>query len=359
MSSRPESRWPPMSYWAKVTVTILIVLGLARIALAIGPILVLVLVSLILALGFQPALAWFERRGISRGWAVALGLLGGLVIVALFLILVLPDIISQLSDLVARGPQYLRTAMERNEFLADLNQRFDLQGKLQGLAGDLPQQALGFIGSFASLVFNSLTVLILTIYFTINLPRMRAVVATLMGREDREEFHEIYDEAIQRVGGYVLGNLVVSGIAGVVSFLALILIGVPFAAALAFLTAVLDLIPTIGALIAAALAGVVAAFAGLPAFIATVAFYLIYQQVENYVIQPRVMGKTIEMSAPVIILAVLIGGSLLGVVGAVLAIPTAAIIKVAFRQLYLEERIDRVQREDRRATQPIRREKRD
>jgi predicted PurR-regulated permease PerM len=152
---------------------------------------------------------------------------------------------------------------------------------------------------------------------------------------------------------------VVSGIAGVVSFLALILIGVPFAAALAFLTAVLDLIPTIGALIAAALAGVVAAFAGLPAFIATVAFYLIYQQVENYVIQPRVMGKTIEMSAPVIILAVLIGGSLLGVVGAVLAIPTAAIIKVAFRQLYLEERIDRVQREDRRATQPIRREKRD
>jgi predicted PurR-regulated permease PerM len=353
MSSEREQRWPPVSYWAKVAAVVLLVLGVAKMLLAIGPILVLVLISFILALGFQPALAWMERRGLSRGLSVTLGLLGGLVMFGLFLWLVLPDVIAEMSALGERAPEYLREATQGSGLLADLNREYGLVEELEKLQTRLPEQILGIIGSFAALVFNSLTVLILTIFFTVNLPRMRQGVARLMGREDRSEFHEIYDESVRRVGGYVIGNLVVSAIAGAVSFVALLLIGVPFAAALAFLVAVLDLIPTIGAMIAAALSVAVAAFVGVPQLIATAVFFLIYQQIENYLIQPRVMGKAVEMSAPVVILAVLIGGSLLGVIGALLAIPTAAIIKVAFRELYLEERIDRVKREDRRATQPI------
>jgi predicted PurR-regulated permease PerM len=201
-------------------------------------------------------------------------------------------------------------------------------------------------------VFNSLTVFILTIYFTVNLPTMRATVTRLLGREDRAEFQEIFEESIQRVGGYVLGNLAISAIAGVVSFLVLWLLGVPFAVALAFFVALTDLIPTVGAIIGAAVAAVVAIFAGLPQFIGTVAFFLVYQQVENYVIQPRVMRRAIDMSAPLVILAVLIGGALLGVVGALLAIPTAAIIKVAFRELYLEERMERVRTQELQAHGP-------
>ncbi|MDQ4005784.1 MAG: AI-2E family transporter [Actinomycetota bacterium] len=353
MSVAP-SRWPPMSYWAKVTATILIVIGLARILLAIGPILVLVLVAVILAFGFQPALAWLEHRGLSRGTSVALGLLGGFLLVGLFLWLVLPDVIAQLSALVRESDTYLARAKQEFPLLARLDEEYDIESRLGDLAGELPSQALGLIGSFTALVFNSLTVLILTIYFTINLPRMRHGVARLLGREDRLEFQGIYDEAVRRVGGYVLGNLVVSAIAGTLSFIFFLIIGLPFGAALAFLVAVLDLVPTVGALIAAAIAGLVAAFSGVPELIATIAFFLVYQQIENYVIQPRVMGKTVEMSAPVVILAVLIGGSLLGVIGALLAIPTAAIMKVAFRELFLEDRIDRVREEDRRATQPVR-----
>ncbi len=342
MTASRENRWPPVTYWMKVTVGILLVLGLARVLLAIGDILVLVLISLVLAFGFQPALAWMERRGLRRGTSVALGLLGGLTLAGLFFWLVLPDVISEIAALVKKAPDYLAEAMERYPFLAELNAEYDLQGQISGAGGDVAGTVLGLIGSFTSLVFNSLTVLILTIYFTINLPKMRHAVARMLGREDREEFHEIYDESVRRVGGYVLGNLLVSAIAGVVSFTALTIIGVPFTAALAFLTAILDLIPTIGALIAAALASLVAAFVGVPELIATAAFFLVYQQVENYVIQPRVMGRTIEMSAPVIILAVLIGGTLLGVIGALLAIPVAAIIKVVIQELYLEERIKRV-----------------
>jgi predicted PurR-regulated permease PerM len=331
----------------KVAAGVLLVLGGARVLLAIGDILVLVLVSLILALGFQPSVVWLERRGLSRGRAVGLGLLAGAILIGAFLALVLPGVIRQVVELARAAPEYIERATRESGFLADVNERFDLEARIQDLGSEAPETVLGLVGSFAGLVINSLTVLVLTIYFTVNLPRMRAGVARLLGRQDREEFEGIYDQSIRRVGGYVQGNLLISAIAGITSFVALLIIGVPFAAALAFLVAILDLIPSIGATLGAAMAAVVAAFAGLPEFIATVAFFIVYQQVENYVIQPRVMGRTVETSMGVVILAVLIGGALLGVVGALLAIPTAAIIKVVFDELVLEERLEQVRGEGR------------
>jgi predicted PurR-regulated permease PerM len=334
--SDPSSRWPPISYWMKATAGVLVVLALAGIIVAIREILVLVLISIILALGFQPALAWMERRGLSRAWAVALGLIVGFLGIAAFLWLVLPDIVAQVTTLVQDAPDILARAEERFPFLRGLSERVRAGGALD------PSGVLGIAGTFTQFVLGSLTVLVLTIYFTIRLPKMRASITALLHREDRDEFDAILEESIERVGGYVLGNIAVSVIAGVTTFLALIIIGVPFAAALAFFTALMDLIPTIGALIAAVVASLVAAFAGLPELIATAAFFLVYQQVENYLIQPRVMRRAIDMSAPMVILAVLIGGALLGVIGALLALPVAAIIKIAFRELYLEDRLAEV-----------------
>jgi predicted PurR-regulated permease PerM len=341
-----EPRWPPATYWMRVTAAVLLVVALARILLAIGDVLVLVLVSIILAFGFQPAVGWLTRRGLSRGWAVTVGLVLGGVVVGAFLALVLPDVIRQLAALVEIAPEYLQRAMRESPLLADLNERFDLQSAFEEAGTELPGTVLGFAGSLTALVFNSLTVLILTIYFTVNLPNMRDAVATLLGRRERADFQQIFEESVERVGGYVLGNLAVSAVAGVVSFVALAVIGVPFAAALAFFVALTDLVPTVGAIIGAAVASVVAAFVGIPELIATAVFFVVYQQVENYVIQPAVMRRAVDMAAPVVILAVLIGGTLLGVIGALLAIPTAAIIKVSFRELYLEERVKRIRTED-------------
>jgi predicted PurR-regulated permease PerM len=349
-----EGRWPPVTYWMKVAAGVLLVVGVARLLLAIGDILVLVLVSLILAFGFQPAVAWLERRGLSRGWAVGLGLLLGALVSAAFLALVLPDVIRELVELARAAPDYIARATRESSLLADLNQRFDLESRIQDLGGELPGTVLGLAGSFATLVFNSLTVLVLTIYFTINLPSMRTAAARLLGRGDRQEFDQIYDLTIRRVGGYVLGNLAISAIAGVSSFIVLLIIGVPFAVALAFVVAVTDLIPTVGAIIGAAVAAAVAAFSGLPEFIATVAWFVVYQQVENYVIQPRVMGRTVQMSAALVIVAVLIGGALLGVIGALLAIPTAAIVQIVVRELVLEERLAQVGDQDTRGSPPPR-----
>jgi predicted PurR-regulated permease PerM len=341
-----QDRWPPVTYWMKVTAGVLLVIGFAGLVLAAGNVLILALVSLVLALGFQPAISWLGGRGLSRGWAATLGLVAGLLFIGLFLWLILPDVIAQIAELIDQAPEYFERAQRESGLIADLNERFRLEQQLQEIGEELPGTLLGFVGSLTAFVFNSLTVLILTIYFTVNLPRMRAGVARLLGRQDRQDFREIYDQSVQRVGGYVLGNLVVSVFAGVASFLALMLIGVPFAAALAFVVAVVDLIPAVGATIGAALAATVAAFVGLPQFIATVAFFVVYQQVENYVIQPRVIGRTVNMSAPTVILAVLIGGSLLGIVGALLAIPVAAIVTVVMRELVFEERVERLEAEE-------------
>ena len=206
--SGPGGRtWPPVTYWMRVTAGVLAVLAVAWIVLAVGQVLVLVLVSLILALGFQPAVEWLERRGLRRGWAVTLGLVAGAVVIGVFLWLVLPDVIRQVGELVRDGPRLLDRAQQRFPFLTELNSRFHLEQKLREASAKLPGTVLGLVGSLASLVFGSLTVLILTIYFTVNMPRIRAGVAAMLRPDQRQDFEEILGESTQRVGGYVLGNL--------------------------------------------------------------------------------------------------------------------------------------------------------
>jgi predicted PurR-regulated permease PerM len=155
----------------------------------------------------------------------------------------------------------------------------------------------------------------------------------------REQGSEILGESLERVGGYVSGNIAVSVIAGVCAWIALAIIGVPFAVALAMWVAIADLIPTVGATLGALVAVIVAAFSSIPDAIATAIYFIVYQQVENYVIVPRVMKQAIDLSPAAVIIAVLIGGSLAGFAGALLALPVAAIIKVVLRELWLEDRV--------------------
>jgi predicted PurR-regulated permease PerM len=341
-----RERWPPASYWMKVAAAVLVVIFLANMLIRVQNVLILLLVSLVLAIGFQPAVQWFMSRGLPRGVAVAGIFLTGLAIVAGFLALVLPIVIREVAELVAAAPGYLARAQQESPLLADLDQRFNLVEGLQSLGRNLPTTVLSFVRSFTAFVFNTLTVFILTIYFATAMPAIRRGVAELLERERREDFEGILEESIQRVGGYVLGQLTLGAIAGVTSFIVLSLLGIPYAAALAFWVALTDLIPTIGALLGALVGVVVAAFVGLPQFIATAVFFLIYQQVENYVIGPRVMRRAIDMSAAAVITAVLIGGSLAGFVGALLALPVAAIIKISVRELFVERRLARVREAD-------------
>jgi predicted PurR-regulated permease PerM len=161
-------------------------------------------------------------------------------------------------------------------------------------------------------------------------------------KEKREADARTLDEALERVGGYVSGNLIVSLIAGVTSFIFLQIFGIPFAAALAMWVAIADLIPTVGATLGAIVAVAVAFFSSVADGIATTIYFAAYQQVENYIIVPRVMKKAVDLSPAAVIVSVLIGGSLAGFAGALLALPLAAAAKVVVRDVWLKDRLSTV-----------------
>jgi predicted PurR-regulated permease PerM len=339
-------RWPPVAYWMKVGAGLLVVFVAARAVAAVSNVILLVLASLVLAVGLQPAISWMERRGTRRGWAVAFIFLAAIVAVGGFLALVIPVVIKQLAGLVDAAPGYLTRAQRGNGILAQLDDQFDLMSKLRDLSSQLPTTAFAVAKSFTTLVFNTVTVFILTAYFATALPQIRRAVARLMKRDHRENFQRILEESTTRIGGYVMGNLVVSLIAGVVTVTGLLLLGVPYAVVLGVWVGIADLIPAVGAYLGAIPALVVAAFVGLPQFIGTLVLFIVYQQLENYLVAPRIMKHAVDLSPAAVIVALLVGGSLAGFVGALLSLPVAAVIKVVARELYVSDRIEEVQQAD-------------
>jgi len=347
--AREARAWPPISYWLRVAVGVIALIALAKAIIILRQVLILMGVSLILAIGFQPTINWFERKGVKRGWAVTIMTFASFTVIGGFLALIVPTIINQIGELVNKAPDYIQKAQDKYQFIADLNTRFELTQKVQQAATKLPSTALALIKSFTAFIFNSLTVLILTLYFTVALPRIEAGIARLLKEDARERFQAIIEESTQRVGGYIIGNIVISLFAGALTTLALLVLRVPYAVALGFWVALTDLIPTVGAILGALAAVIVALFAGVPQLIGTIIYFVVYQQVENYVIAPRVMKRAVEMSAAAVIVALLIGGSLAGFIGALLALPAAAIVTITARRLYLTERAQEVAAEEAQA----------
>jgi predicted PurR-regulated permease PerM len=342
-----KSFWPPFVYWVKVATAFALVWVLFLAVVQIINILVLLLIAFVLGLGMQPSIKSLVRRGMKRGWAVAIIQVAALLVIIAFLSLVIPAIVRETGKLIEIAPTYLQSEEGKASLLGKLDEQFDLQKKLTDLAPKVPDAAIGLVSSFTALVFNFLTVLILTSIVAIRLPSMKKSIARLLLREHREDFEEILEESIDRVGGYVIGNLTTSGIAGVFTFVYATAFGIPYGAALAFGVALFDLIPTIGAILGLVAISLVAFFDGGPTMgLVTAAVFLAYQQLENYVIQPRVMKKAIDMSPGAVIIAVLIGGSLAGIVGSLLALPIAAIIKISVNELFIEERLEAIRRSE-------------
>jgi predicted PurR-regulated permease PerM len=340
-------RLPPMSHYAKVTLTVVAVLAAVRAAWAVRNIIVLIVVALVLAVGLDPAVRRLERWRIKRGWAVAIIFAAAIGFLVLFALLVIPPLVREVRELAAKIPEYVNRLKEDSGFFGDLERKYQISKRLRELTANLPSLAssslgtvLGITKSIGTLIFNTLTIGILTIYFLSSLPRGHRAVVQLFSRERRELDRRVLEEALERVGGYVSGNILISIIAGVAAFIALAIIGVPFAAALAMWVAIADLIPSVGATLGALVAVIVAGFSGLGDLVATIIYFVVYQQVENYVIAPRVMKKSVDLSPAAVIISVLIGGSLAGFAGALLALPIAAAGKVVVKDLWLNRRLE-------------------
>jgi len=301
-------------------------------------ILVRVLIALFIAVSLDPAVRLLARRGVRRGVAVTLIFLLAFALAAGFLISVIPPLVDQFRNLVDDLPGYLARLQERSARFRELNDRFNVSDQLQGLVGTLPSRlgtgVLGITSRVFGAVFNSLTVLVFTIYFMADMPRIRAGVVRLFPVDRRARARQVVDLVVDKVGGYMIGNIIISIIAGVASLIAFSLLGVPFPVPLAFVVAICDLIPMIGATLGAVIGVAVALFTTnlWPTTVLVAAFFVAYQQLENYLIAPRVLKTTVELGAAAVLIAGLIGATVLGLVGALMAIPVAAAFNVLLNE---------------------------
>ncbi|MGI8450069.1 MAG: AI-2E family transporter [Streptosporangiaceae bacterium] len=310
------------------------VLAAAEAVYTTRAVLVQVLIALFIAVSLDPAVRLLMRWGIRRGLAVLLIFLvaGGLV--AGFLVSAILAMVHQFEMLVHDFPGYLASLQDRSSRFRTLSDRFHLTSRLQGLLAELPGQLgsglLGFTCRLFGALISTLTVVVLTVYFMADLPRLRRGAARLFPQAHRERFSQIADVVVDKVGAYMIGNLLISLAAGIASFAVFTALGLPFAVPLAFVVALCDLIPMIGATLGAVICTAAALLTTelWPTTVIVALFFVAYQQLENYLIAPRILRHTVSLSAAAVLLAALIGGTALGLVGALMAIPVAAALKV-------------------------------
>lgn len=301
-------------------------------------VIVLVLVSMFLAVGLNPVVEAMTRRGLRRGVAV---LVVFVVVIGAFVGLafaVVPPAVDEGNLFVKNLPQYLED-LKSNGTIARLNHDYGVIDKLSAEAskanvgGQVAGGVLGVGKVVLSTVFSALTVLVMTLYFLSALPSIKHQAYQLVPASRRERVQKLGDEILVRIGGYVGGAATIAFIAALSSYVFLRIIDLQLALALALFVGLTDLVPLVGATIGAAVVSVLGFLDSPSKGIACIVFYVVYQQVENYLIYPRVMKRQVEVPAALTVVAVLFGGALLGVVGALLAIPSAAAALLIVREV--------------------------
>ncbi|HSK25555.1 MAG TPA: AI-2E family transporter [Jiangellales bacterium] len=338
------NRRSPFLIGLSAALGVAVVIALAQLVTVAVNVLVLIGVALFVALGLEPAVSGLARRGLRRGYAVTLVCVGFVLIVGGFLALAVPPMIEQAAGFLGQTPRYLQMLQDSSSIIGQLEARFGLQQHLQqALAGNSSTLINGLLGAGLAVLGglgDTVVVVVLTVYFLAALPGMRRAAYRLAPASRRPRAVLIGDAICVRFGGYVLGNVVMSVIAGAATFVWLLIFGVPYALPLAVLVALLDLVPVVGAVIGGGVTTLVALTVSWPLALATVGFFVVYNLVEDYVLMPKIMGRTVEVPAVLTVVAVLIGGAVLGVVGAVVAIPVAAAVLLVIQEIVFP-RLDR------------------
>jgi predicted PurR-regulated permease PerM len=343
---RPLSRRSPFRVGFTAALGVALAYGLVNALIAVRSVLILILISAFLAIGLNPAVEAFERRGMRRSFAVTIVLIAALLFFVGFGFAVVPPIANQGSQFVHKAPDYVRQ-LQHNSRVASLDARYHFLSKLQAyvdkperLGGPVFGGVLGAGKVVLSAVFQAITVLTLTLYLMANLPDIKATAYRMVPRSRRARVGLLTDEILERVGGYVAGNLLISLIAGTLTFVVLLILHVPYALGLGLLVAVTDLIPVVGATIGAVVVTLVGLFVSVKTGLIAAGYYVAYQQIENYVLYPRIMKRSVDVSPVATVIAVLIGGALLGVLGALLAIPVAAAVQLVLQEVAVPRQDD-------------------
>jgi predicted PurR-regulated permease PerM len=296
-----------------------------------------ILISLFLALALNPAVEWLQRHGIKRrGSAAAITYLLAIVFLVGIGYTFVPTLVNQVNDFVQKLPDYVHDVTHGRGRLGFLETKYHIQERIEdavknggatrvlGLSGVAISVAKGVI----TIVLATVTILFMTFFMLLEGPRWVERFYGLLPERSRPRWRKVGNDIYRTVGGYVTGNLLISLIAGGLTTVVLLIMGVPYAVALGLIVAILDLIPLAGATIAAILIGTVAFLHSIPAGIVVVIFFVVYQQVENHLLQPLIYGRTVQLSPLAVLVSILIGAELAGILGALAAIPVAGSIQV-------------------------------
>jgi predicted PurR-regulated permease PerM len=324
--------------------TVLAVLG---IAIAVGILLEViwiarhiitwVLIAVFLALALNPAVEWFQRRGVrSRGLATAITVLLTLAGFAALGALFIPTLVHEVNGFAHALPGYVDDVTHRRGRLGFLESKYHITQrvrdavesggatKLLGLTGTAVAITKGIITAIVATV----TIVFMTVFMLLEGPLWVERFFTLLPESSRDRWRGVGHQIYRTVGGYVTGNLLISVIAGISSTIVMLALGVPYAVALGLLVGILDLIPLAGATLAAIIVSAVGFIHSIVAGIVLIVFFIVYQQIENHLLQPLVYSRTVRLSPLVILISVLIGAELAGILGALAAIPVAGTIQV-------------------------------
>ncbi|MFD5224114.1 AI-2E family transporter [Microbacterium sp. NPDC058342] len=357
-----EPPTPSRSFWTRIDKPfvfgfLLTIGGLTAALLAItlsslSTVLIYIAFALFAALGLDPAVRFLERRGLSRGVSVLAVILGLVAALALVLIMIIPVVVEQVTLFVKSVPGLI-TDFTNSDVYALLERQFGSQ--FEQLVADAQDfltdgktwQAIGGgalqVGSsIATGISGFIVVLVLTLYFVAGLPSIKTAMLRFAPARDRSRAREITDQITDSVGGYVQGMVILALANAVVTLVLYLALGLPFPPLMATVAFLITLIPLVGSVLFWAIGSVIALFADPLHALLFAVIYLVYMQVEAYFLTPRVMNKAVSVPGPLVVIGALAGGTLLGLLGALVAVPVTASILIIINQVWLPRQDARV-----------------
>lgn len=333
----------PLASGFLVAIGVLLAIGLAATLGSLSSVLASIVLAVFLALGLDPTIGRLQRRGMSRGAGAAVVAVGFLVLVALIVAFVVPATIRQFVHAVQTAPQAI-AQIESSDWFQSLQTTLGVDlaqvigdalasavniSSFLAVSGGVLKAGFGVLGAISSGVI----VVVLTLYFVVSLPAMKQALATLVPQYRRDRFAALTDEITGSVGGVVAGGITLSSINAAVVFVLQLLIGSPIAVVMALTAFFITLVPLVGSLIFWVVGSLFALFVGPWAALIFAVAYFAYIQIEAYVVTPRIMGRAVAVPGVLVIIGAMIGATLMGLIGALVAIPVTASILIIIRQV--------------------------
>jgi predicted PurR-regulated permease PerM len=334
-AGKPVDTTHPFYFGFMVTVGALIALTTLRALASASAVFILIIISIFLAAGLNPAVLFFQNRGLKRGMAVGAVMASVLLFVGVFIAVAVPPLIDQINSFLNNAPQLVRD-LNNNAFINDLNNKYGVIDSLQTKVNSVIKDGQFAITAFGGVigvgkavvsgVVSTLTILVLTLYFLSSLPQVIEIGLKFVPASRRSRVSKLVNAIVGRIGAFIGGQAIIAAIAAIFILIMGLIIGMPYTGPLAMFVLICGFIPLVGHFIGMGVVTLVSLTDSVSTAAIALASYVIYVQIENYVITPRIMKRSLSIPGLVTIIAALLGTSLLGLIGGLLAVPIAAAI---------------------------------